>query len=76
MLLQNQTPFQTPVEAVIRTGLLMFDLGYEDHLYSNPIYYQIIYVITILSAIVFCIFVLNLLISKSPCPLDNTSSFV
>lgn len=64
MLLQNQTPFQTPVEAVIRTGLLMFDLGYEDHLYNNQIYYQIIYVITILSAIIFCIFVLNLLISK------------
>lgn len=64
MLLQNQASFQTPTEALIRTGLLMFDLGYEAHLYEKTIYYQIIYVITILAAVVFCIFVLNLLISK------------
>ncbi|CAF3896320.1 unnamed protein product, partial [Rotaria sp. Silwood1] len=63
MLLSNQSPFQTPIGAVIRTSLLMFDLGYEDHLYNNQIYYQIIFFITILSAIVFCIFILNLLIS-------------
>ena len=70
MLLQNQTIFQSPVEAVIRTGLLMFDLGYENHLYEKQVYYQIVYVITILSAIVFCIFVLNLLISKISNKLD------
>ncbi len=64
MLLQNQTVFQDPTQAVIRTGLLMFELNYEEHLYNNAIYYQIIYFITILAAIVFCIFVLNLLISK------------
>jgi hypothetical protein len=64
MLLQNEDAFANPVEAVIRTGMLMFELDYEDHLINNTIYYQIIYVITILSAIVFCIFILNLLISK------------
>ncbi len=64
MLLQNQDPFKTPVEAVIRTGILMFDLNYEDHLYDNPIYYDLIFVVTILTAIVFSIFILNLLISK------------
>ena len=65
MLLQNQAPFQSPVEAIIRSALLMFDLDYEGHLYEKTIYYQIIYVITILSAGVFCIFILNLPISKT-----------
>jgi hypothetical protein len=64
MLLQNQDVFADPVQAVIRTGLLMFELNYEEHLYNNTIYYSIIYFISILSAIVFCIFILNLLISK------------
>jgi len=32
MLLQDQAPFQSPVEALMRTGILAFDLGYEDHL--------------------------------------------
>jgi len=64
MLLQNQAPFQTPVQAVVRTGILMFDLNYEDHLYNNPIYYDLIFVVTVLTAIVFSIFILNLLISK------------
>ncbi len=64
MLLQNQDVFTDPVQAVIRTGLLMFELNYEEHLYDKPIYYEIIYFISILAAIVFCIFILNLLISK------------
>jgi hypothetical protein len=64
MLLQNQDVFSDPVQAVIRTGLLMFELNYEEHLYNNPIYYQIIFFITVLAAIVFAIFILNLLISK------------
>lgn len=65
MLLQNQNPFQDPVKAVIRTGLIIFDLGYEDHLYNGQYYYKIIFIITILTAIMFCIFILNILISKA-----------
>lgn len=64
MLLQNQAVFKNPPEAVIRTGLMMFDLGYEDHLYDDQFYYTLIYVVYILTAIMLCIFVLNLLISK------------
>ncbi|CAF1054944.1 unnamed protein product [Adineta steineri] len=64
MLLQNQQPFKTPIEALIRTGFLMFDIGYEDRLYgSEQYYYPLLYLIIILTAIVFCIFILNLLIS-------------
>jgi hypothetical protein len=65
MLLQNQAPFSSPVEAVIRTGLLMFELDYEDHLYKDDYYYTVIFVVTILASIVFCIFILNLLISMT-----------
>jgi len=64
MLLQNQEVFQSPGEALIRTGFLAFELDYEDHLYNDTYYYTLIFVVTILSAIVFCIFILNLLISK------------
>jgi hypothetical protein len=65
MLIQNQQPFQTPIEALIRTGFLMFEIGYEDRLYgSEQNYYPLLFVIIILTAIVFCIFILNLLISK------------
>ncbi|CAF1054871.1 unnamed protein product [Adineta steineri] len=64
MLIQNQQPFQTPIEALLRTGFLMFDIGYEDRLYgTEPYYYPLLYLILILTAIVFCIFILNLLIS-------------
>jgi hypothetical protein len=67
MLLQNQAVFGTPIEALIRTSLMMFDLGYESRLYSAPdqvAYYKLVYVIMILTAIVLCIFVINLLIGK------------
>ncbi|CAF4183654.1 unnamed protein product, partial [Adineta steineri] len=64
MLVQNQQPFKTPIEALIRTGFLMFDIGYEDRLYgTEQYYYPLLYLIMILTAIVFCIFILNLLIS-------------
>jgi len=67
MLLQNQAIYGTPIQALIRTGLMMFDLGYEDRLYNadqnGPVYYKILYVIFILTAIVLCIFVINLMIS-------------
>ncbi|CAF1104808.1 unnamed protein product [Adineta steineri] len=65
MLLQNQLVYATPAEALLRTSLMMFDLGYESRLYSAPdqvAYYKLVYVIMILTAIVFCIFIINLLI--------------
>lgn len=67
MLLQNQAVFGTPIEALIRTSLMMFDLGYESRLYSAPdqaAYYKLVYVIMIFTAIVLCIFVINLMIGK------------
>jgi hypothetical protein len=67
MLLQNQAVFGTPIEALIRTSLMMFDLGYESRLYSAPdqvAYYKLVYVIMIFSAIVLCIFIINLMIGK------------
>jgi len=65
MLLQNQAVFGSPIEALIRTSLMMFDLGYEDRLYGDePFYYKLVYVMMILTAIVFCIFIINLLIGK------------
>jgi len=68
MLLQNQRVYGTPIEALIRTGLMMFDLGYEARLYNQNQggigYYKILYVIFILTAIVLPIFVINLMISK------------
>jgi len=65
MLLQNQDVFGSPIEALLRTGLMMFDLGYEDRLYGDqPVYYKLVYVMMILTAIVFCIFIINLLIGK------------
>ncbi|CAF3799594.1 unnamed protein product [Adineta steineri] len=65
MLLQNQIVYATPIEALIRTGLMMFDLGYEERLYKSPdnvAYYMLVYVIMVLTAIVFCIFIVNLMI--------------
>jgi hypothetical protein len=64
MLLQNQQVFATPIDALMRTGLLAFDLGYEEHLFDETYYYPLIFVVSILSGIAFCIFILNLLISK------------
>jgi hypothetical protein len=65
MLLQNQAVFSSPIEALLRTTLMMFDLGYEDRLYGDePVYYKLVYVMMFLTAIVFCIFIINLLIGK------------
>jgi hypothetical protein len=68
MLLQSQTVYKTPIEAIIRTGLMMFDLGYEARLYDPDQggigYYTILYVMFVLTAIVFAIFLINLMISK------------
>ena len=67
MLLQNQAVFGTPIEALLRTGLMMFDLGYESRFYSGPdqvVHYKLVYVIVIFTAIVFCIFIINLMIGE------------
>ncbi|CAF1437846.1 unnamed protein product [Rotaria sordida] len=66
MLLQNQAVYGTPIEALLRTSLMLFDLGYEDRLYKPDEggvgYYKLVYVVFMLTAIAFSIFVINLLI--------------
>jgi len=68
MLLQNQSVYGTPGEALLRTAIMLFDLGYDDRLYdSDPesiSYYKLVYVIFIITAVAFPIFVINLLIGK------------
>ncbi|CAF3841205.1 unnamed protein product [Rotaria sp. Silwood1] len=66
MLLQYQDVYASPGEALLRTSLMAFDLGYEDRLYDTEKggvgYYKLIYFIFILTAIAFSIFIINLLI--------------
>jgi hypothetical protein len=67
MLLQNQTVFASPIEALLRTSLMAFDLGYESRLYGppdQPAYYKLVYLIIIFTAIIFCVFIINLLIGR------------
>lgn len=68
MLLQYQTVYGTPIEALLRTSLMLFELGYEDRLYDEEKggvgYYKLVYVIFMLTAITCSIFVINLLIGK------------
>ena len=68
MLLQYQAVYGTPIEALIRTSLMLFDLGYEDRLYDaengGEGYYKVVYVVFMLTAIACSIFVINLLIGK------------
>lgn len=69
MLLQYQPVYGTPIEALMRTSLMLFDLGYEDRLYDEENggqgYYKLVYVIFMLTAIACSIFVINLLIGKT-----------
>ena len=68
MLLQDQPVYGTPIEALLRTSLMLFDLNYEDRLYDRENggvgHYTLVYVIFILTAIACSIFVINLLIGK------------
>ena len=68
MLLQYQPVYGTPIEALMRTSLMLFDLGYESRLYDDGKggvgYYKLVYVIFMLTAIICSIFVMNLLIGK------------
>ncbi len=67
MLLQYETVYGTPFEAMFRTALSLFDLGYESRLYTPPtgvMYYPVIYFVFILTEIMLTILVTNMLIGK------------
>jgi hypothetical protein len=67
MLLQYQAVFATPFEALFRTSLSLFDLGYESRLYSPPtgvMYYPVVYFVFTLTQIILTILVTNMLIGK------------
>ena len=67
MLLQNQNVYATPIEALMRTCLMIFDLGYESRLYGSadqPAHYKLVYVLMMVTAIIFPIFIINLMIGK------------
>jgi hypothetical protein len=68
MLLQNQPVYGTPIEALIRTSFMLFELNYDDRLYKPDeggiSYYTVVYVVYICTGIVFAIFIVNLMISK------------
>ena len=68
MLLQNQPVYGTPMEAIMRTSLMLFDLGYESRLYNQKDggigYYGLVYFVFILTAVTFSVFVINMLIGK------------
>ena len=67
MLLQNQDVYATPIEALMRTCLMIFDLGYESRLYGSPdqpAHYKLVYVLMMITAIIFPIFIINLMIGK------------
>jgi hypothetical protein len=70
MQLQNQTVFGTHIESLWRTSLMMFDLDYESRFY-NPsdgvVYYELAYVIMMFTAVLFCVFIINLMIDKRIC---------
>ncbi|CAF1636410.1 unnamed protein product, partial [Rotaria sp. Silwood1] len=66
MLLQYQDVYGSPGEALLRTSLMAFDLGYESRLYDTQNggvgYYKLVYFIFILAALALSIFIINLLI--------------
>ncbi len=67
MLLQYETVYGTPFEAIFRSSLSLFDLGYESRLYTPPtgvMYYPVIYFVFILTEIILTILITNLLIGK------------
>jgi hypothetical protein len=66
MLLQYQSVYGTPFEALMRTAISLYDLGYEARLYSpssdGVMLYPVIYFVFILSEITLTIIIANLLI--------------
>lgn len=68
MLLQYQTVYGSPFEAIMRTTISLYDLGYESRLYSPSsggiMLYPVIYFVFILTEITLTIIVTNLLIGN------------
>jgi hypothetical protein len=68
MLLQYQTPYAMPFEALMRTAISLYDLGYEARLYTatdgGVMLYPVIYFVFILTEITLTIIIVNLLIGK------------
>jgi hypothetical protein len=67
MLVQYQAPYGTPFEALMRTAISLYDLGYEARLYAPTtnngiMLYPVIYFVFILTEITLAIIVTNLLI--------------
>ncbi|CAF3844759.1 unnamed protein product [Adineta steineri] len=66
MLLQYQTVYGTPFEALMRTSISLYDLGYEARLYSpssgGVMLYPVIYFVFIVTEITLAIIITNLLI--------------
>jgi hypothetical protein len=66
MLLQYQAVYGSPFEAMMRTSLSLFDLGYEARLYTpdqgGVMLYPVIYFVFILTQIMMTILITNLLI--------------
>ncbi|CAF0926128.1 unnamed protein product [Adineta steineri] len=70
MLLQYETVYATPFEALFRTTLSLFDSGYESRLYNPPtgvMYYPVIYFVFILTEIILTILITNMLIGQISC---------
>ncbi|CAF1399907.1 unnamed protein product, partial [Didymodactylos carnosus] len=66
MLLQNQLIFITPIESIIRSYIMLNDVGYESHMYTDatglPIYRPITFIIYVIYASLMFILINNLLI--------------
>lgn len=68
-LLQNQQVYSTPILALIKTSLIMFEMNFDDRIYDEDQgginYYPVTLVVFILTGYVMTIFVINLLIGKN-----------
>ena len=67
-LLQNQDVYSTPILALIKTSLIMFEMNFDDRLYKSSEgginYYPVTFILFILTGYVMTVFVINLLIGK------------
>jgi len=67
-LLQNQEVYSTPILALVKTSLIMFEMNFDDRIYQQSQgginYYPMTIIVFILTGYVMTIFVINLLIGK------------